>query len=205
MIEPVPGLRLFPGMLDRAAQESLLAAVREVVRAAPLFTPRMPRSGKPFSVAMTNCGPLGWVSGRDGYRYQPVHPETGKPWPPIPAGLTAIWQTVAGCPGLPQACLVNHYAPQARMGLHVDRDERDFTAPVVSVSLGDTCVFRYGGTERKDPTRSLKLNSGDVLVIGGAARPIHHGVDRIISGTSTLLSQPGRINLTLRRVDPVDE
>ena len=164
----------------------------------------MPRTAKPFSVRMSNCGPLGWVADKGGYRYQPDHPETGRPWPAIPSMLLDLWTTHAGYPAPPQACLINHYAPEARMGLHVDRDEQDFDAPVLSVSLGDTCVFRYGGLARSDPTASFRLASGDVLVMGGPARLIHHGVDRIIPGTSTLLSQPGRINLTLRRVDPPD-
>ena len=205
MIEPVAGLKWYPGYLDTQAQMSFAAEIREVVRAAPLFTPVMPKTGKPFSVRMTNCGPLGWVSDRDGYRYQPHHPKTGKPWPDMPAGLLRLWRDVSGYGHPPQACLVNHYAPEARMGLHVDRDEKDFDAPVVSVSLGDTCVFRYGGPARKDPTRSFKLQSGDVLVLGGSARLIHHGVDRILPGTSRLLSAPGRINLTLRRVGPADD
>ena len=204
-VEPVPGLRWFAGYFGTDAQVSLVEAVREAVRAAPLFTPVMPKTGRPFSVRMTNCGPLGWVSDRDGYRYQPAHPVTGKPWPPMPEALLRLWRDVSGYPHPPQACLVNHYAPEARMGLHVDRDERDFDAPVVSVSLGDTCVFRHGGEARKDPTRSFRLASGDVLVLGGPARLIHHGVDRIIANSSTLLSAPGRINLTLRRVGPPGE
>ncbi|MEZ5877222.1 MAG: alpha-ketoglutarate-dependent dioxygenase AlkB [Tepidamorphaceae bacterium] len=204
MIEPIPGLRWYPGYLDADAQASFVEAIRDVVRSAPLFTPVMPKTARPFSVRMTNCGPLGWVSDRDGYRYQPNHPQTGKPWPEMPGALLDLWRDVSGHDQAPQACLVNYYEPQARMGLHVDRDEKDFDAPVVSVSLGDTCVFRHGGTGRKDPTRSFRLQSGDVLVLGGPARLIHHGVDRILPGTSTLLPSPGRINLTLRRVDPPD-
>lgn len=203
-LEPLPGLKLHAGYLDRDAQQRLVADIRAVLADAPLFTPRMPRSGKPFSVRMSNCGPLGWVADKAGYRYQPLHPDTGAPWPAIPPALTDLWETLSGYPHPLQACLINHYAPDARMGLHVDRDEADFDAPVLSVSLGDTCVFRFGGDTRGDPTRSFKLVSGDVLVMGGAARLIHHGVDRILPGTSTLLSQPGRINLTLRRVDRPD-
>jgi alkylated DNA repair protein (DNA oxidative demethylase) len=194
------GFRLLPGFLDRAAQEALLAAVRTVVAHAPLYTPRMPRTGKPMSVRMTNCGPLGWVTDEAGYRYQPTHPETGMPWPPIPAPLLDAWNELARYPHPPEACLVNHYGPEARMGLHQDRDEQDFDAPVVSLSLGDTCLFRVGGTKRGDPTRSLRLASGDAVVMGGEARLVFHGVDRILPGTSTLLADGGRINLTLRRV-----
>jgi alkylated DNA repair protein (DNA oxidative demethylase) len=195
------GLRLVPGRLDRAAQEALAATLRDLVRRAPLFTPAMPRTGKPFSVRMTNLGPLGWVSDRDGgYRYQPSHPATGLPWPPIPDILLALWAELAGYPHPPEACLVNFYEATARMGLHQDRDEQEFEAPVLSVSLGDTCRFRVGGTNRADPTRSFPLASGDVVVLGGAARLAFHGVDRILPGTSTLLPNGGRINLTLRRV-----
>ena len=194
------GLRILPGYFDRPAQEALLAAVREVLRRAPLFTPRMPRSGKPMSVRMSNCGPLGWVTDERGYRYQPTHPETGVPWPPMPDIALAAWAALARYPHPPEACLVNFYGPAARMGLHQDRDEDDFSAPVVSFSLGDTCLFRVGGSKRSDPTRSLRLASGDALVLGGEARLAFHGVDRIMPGTSTLLPEAGRINLTLRRV-----
>jgi alkylated DNA repair protein (DNA oxidative demethylase) len=160
----------------------------------------MPKTGKLMSVRMTNCGPLGWMTDEAGYRYEPRHPQTGAPWPPIPDIALRAWRELSGYPHPPEACLVNVYGPDARMGLHQDRDEQDFSAPVVSLSLGDTCIFRIGGTKRSDPTRSLKLASGDALVLGGAARLAFHGVDRIIPGTSTLLSQGGRINLTLRRV-----
>lgn len=197
-----PGAVHFPGLLDAAAQRALVEELRAAAAAAPFFTPRMPRSGKPFSVRMTNCGPLGWVSDVAGYRYQPHHPETGRPWPPIPAAALEIWRTVADGPAPPEACLVNFYAPGARMGLHQDRDEKTFDAPVVSISLGDTAVFRIGGTGRKDPTTSLKLASGDVFVFGGEARLAFHGIDRVLAGSSTLLDKGGRLNLTLRRVTP---
>ena len=153
-----------------------------------------------MSVRMTNCGPLGWVTDERGYRYEPAHPETGEPWPPIPGLLLKAWSELAGYPHPPEACLVNVYGPEARMGLHQDRDEADFFAPVLSLSLGDTCLFRIGGLTRGGPTRSLRLASGDALVLGGEARLAFHGVDRIMPGTSTLLREGGRINLTLRRV-----
>ncbi len=194
------GLRVVPGYLDHDAQDRLLAAVREVVAQAPLYTPRMPRSGQPMSVRMTNCGPLGWMTDERGYRYQGTHPVTGTPWPPIPDVLMAAWNDLSGYPLPPQACLVNFYDSGARMGLHQDRDEEDFAAPVVSLSLGDTCLFRIGGTTRQGPTRSFRLASGDAVVLGGDARLAFHGVDRIIPGTSRLLAEGGRINLTLRRV-----
>jgi alkylated DNA repair protein (DNA oxidative demethylase) len=177
------GLKIAPGYLSSNEQDTLLAAIRAMVEAAPLFTPVMPKTGKPFSVRMSNCGPLGWVSDRDGYRYQPDHPVTGAPWPPIPDLLSQAWSALAGYPHPPQACLINY-----------------FDAPVVSLSLGDTALFRIGGTKRGDPTRSLRLASGDALVLGGEARLVFHGVDRIIAGTSSLLKDGGRINLTLRRV-----
>lgn len=195
-----PGLSYVPGHLDAAAQKGLLADVRGVMGAAPLFTPRMPRSGKPFSVRMTNCGPLGWISDRDGYRYQATHPETGAPWPAMPDAVLALWDELSGYPHPPQACLVNRYEPGARMGLHQDRDEEDLEAPVVSISLGDAAVFRFGGTSRREPTRSLRLQSGDALVLSGPARLVFHGVDRILGGSSALIEAGGRINLTLRRV-----
>ena len=203
MIELAPGLILHPAHFSRAEQEALVADIREVVRAAPLFTPTMPRTGKPFSVRMTNCGPLGWVSDRDGgYRYQATHPVTGARWPAMPPALLESWRDLAGFDAPPEACLVNFYAAGARMGLHVDSDEKEPRAPVLSISLGATCLFRYGGAKRDDPTRSVKLSSGDIVVIGGESRFCHHGVDRIYPGTSTLVSGDARINLTLRRVSP---
>jgi alkylated DNA repair protein (DNA oxidative demethylase) len=203
MIEVAPGLIYLPGYLDRAAQENLLARVRDIIRDAPLFTPRMPRTGKAFSVRMTNCGPLGWVSDQEhGYRYQPTHPETGAPWPEFPREIRTAWADIGGYGRPPEACLINYYTSGARMSLHQDRDEADFCAPVVSLSLGDTCLFRFGGTKRGGPTRSLKLASGDGLVLGGPARLAFHGVDRIVPGTSTLLPEGGRFNLTLRRATP---
>ena len=200
-----PGVDYFPGFLDRAAQEALRDDVLAILKRAPPFRPRMPRTGKPFSVMMSNCGSLGWVSDENGYRYAPAHPETGRPWPPLPEPLTAMWDDVAGYAHPPEACLINFYGPEAKMGLHQDRDEADFSAPVVSLSLGDSCLFRIGGLKRGDPTRSFRLNSGDVVVLGGTARLAFHGVDRIYPETSTLFAQAGltgggRINLTMRRV-----
>ena len=195
-----PGLRYLPGHVALPDQRQLVEELRAAVAAAPLFTPVMPRTGRPFSVRMTNLGPLGWVSDRAGYRYQPHHPESGQPWPPIPDLLLAIWRKLAGYPHDPEACLVNFYSGGAKMGLHRDADEEDFTAPVLSVSLGDTAVFRIGGPERGGKTQTIKLSSGDVLVMGGEARLCYHGIDRVLTGTSTLLKDGGRINLTLRRV-----
>ena len=195
-----PGVVHWPGRLAPAEQAALVAELRAVARKAPFFQPRMPKTGKPFSVRMTNCGPLGWVSDERGYRYQPEHPETGEPWPMMPAPLTALWEELSGYPHPPEACLVNFYAAGTKMGLHQDRDEQDFDAPVLSISLGDAALFRIGGTTRGGKTISLKLASGDVLLFGGEARLAYHGIDRILSGSSTLLPEGGRINLTLRRV-----
>ncbi|MDR4307709.1 alpha-ketoglutarate-dependent dioxygenase AlkB [Chelatococcus sambhunathii] len=195
------GLLLRPGYLDATAQAALLDALRAALADAPLFTPTMPRTGKPFSVRMSNLGPLGWVSDRDGgYRYQATHPETGRPWPAMPEVLLRAWSEIGGYPHPPEACLVNWYAQGTRMGLHQDRDEQDFDAPVVSLSLGDTALFRIGGLKRSDPTRSFRLASGDAMALAGESRLAFHGVDRILPGTSALLPNGGRINLTLRRV-----
>ncbi len=205
MIELAPGLLHVPDYLDLQEQQALVADLRGIVAAAPLFTPAMPRTGKPFSVRMTNCGPLGWVSDREGgYRYQTAHPETGAPWPPMPATVLRAWEELSGYPHPPEACLINFYTPEARMGLHQDRDELALDAPVLSLSLGDACVFRYGSRTRRGATKSLRLRSGDAMVIGGESRLIFHGVDRILPEGSTLLAQGGRINLTLRRVTRAD-
>ncbi|NTF43992.1 alpha-ketoglutarate-dependent dioxygenase AlkB [Rhizobium rhizogenes] len=197
------GIRHLPDYLDRPKQEALVEAIRAIVAEAPLYTPVMPGTGKEMSVRMTNCGSLGWVTDKQrGYRYQPTHPVTGKPWPAIPPQLLDLWNDIAGYEKPPQACLVNFYADDARMGLHQDRDEQDLAAPVLSISLGNTCLFRVGGLERNDRTLSFKLSSGDIVVLGGEGRLCFHGVDRIHPSTSTLLKNGGRINLTLRRVTP---
>lgn len=196
------GIRHFPDYLDRRAQEHLVELIRSVVAEAPLYTPEMPGTGKPMSVRMTNCGSLGWVTDRDkGYRYQPFHPATKKSWPAMPPELLDLWEKLVDYPKPPEACLINFYSDDAKMGLHQDKDENDFAAPVLSVSLGNSCLFRVGGLNRKDPTGSFRLASGDVVVLGGEGRLAFHGVDRIYAGTSTLLRNGGRINLTLRRVN----
>ena len=196
------GFRHLSGYLSPGRQSQLLGHLRSVIAAAPLYAPTMPRTGKPFSVRMTNCGPLGWVSDRiGGYRYQTEHPVTGRPWPEMPQLLLEVWREVAGYPVPPEACLVNYYAAGAKMGSHRDEDEEDIRAPVVSVSLGDDATFHIGGLQRTDPKRRLLLKSGDVVVLGGAARMAYHGIDRIHAGTSGLLAEGGRLNLTLRRVN----
>ena len=195
------GFRLWPGLLDRPAQEKLRAAVFERMRTGPLYIPRMPKSGTPMRVRMTNFGPLGWVTDKEqGYRYQATHPETGLPWPSMPDEVLELWDKLADYPAPPEACLVNLYEGDARMGLHVDSDEEAWDAPVLSISLGDTAIFRIGGVLRSDPTRSVRLASGDVCMLAGPSRRAYHGVDRILPGTSRLLPKGGRINLTVRRV-----
>jgi len=201
MSDHLSGFRYLAGCLSPQEQGQLVKEIRTIIAAAPLFLPTMPRTGKPFSVRMTNCGPLGWVSDKaGGYRYQPTHPTTGRPWPRLPNRLLVLWKEVAGLARPPEACLINYYAPGARMGTHRDEDETDRTAPVVSISLGDDATFHIGGLERADRKRRLRLKSGDVVVLGGAARLAYHGIDRIHPGTSSLIEEGGRFNLTLRRV-----
>ena len=203
MVEIAPGVLHFPVWLDVEAQQVLREEIRAVVRAAPFFRPRMPRTGKEFSVQMTNCGALGWVSDERGYRYQPTHPATGKPWPAMTPTVLKAWAEFAPGAAPAEACLVNFYAPNTKMGLHQDRDEADLTAPVVSLSLGDEALFRFGGVNRSDPTRSFRLRSGDAMILFGPARLAFHGVDRIIPSTTEQPGRkPGRLNLTLRRVNP---
>jgi alkylated DNA repair protein (DNA oxidative demethylase) len=192
------GFEFFAGLIPMGEQPDWVADLRAVVAAAPLIAPVTP-GGRPMSVRMTAAGRLGWVTDRAGYRYAPRHPGGG-PWPPIPPRVLALWHRVTGLAREPDCCLINFYGEGARMGLHQDRDEGDFSFPVLSVSLGDEGLFRMGGTERNAPTRSIWLRSGDVVVMGGEARLAWHGIDRIRHGSSTLLPQGGRINLTLRVV-----
>lgn len=192
------GVRIFQGALDRQAQIDLLEDVRCILRTAPLVQPYTP-SGKPMSVRMSAAGDFGWVTDRAGYRYQRLHPNSA-PWPPIPNSLLLLWSKYSNSTRTPECCLVNWYAPDAKMGLHQDRDEADLTQPVLSISLGDDARFRVGGTTRNDPTRSVWLSSGDIAVLGGAGRLAFHGVDKIRAGSSSLMPKGGRINLTLRVV-----
>jgi DNA oxidative demethylase len=196
-------MRLLPGHLTPDQQRTLLGEVRALLARAPLYGPVMPRSGSPYSVRMSNCGPLGWVSDRAGYRYAETHPVTGAPWPEIPAQVLELWHLATGAAYRPEACLINYYGPEAKLGLHRDQDERAPEAPILSISLGDTALFRLGGPERKSPTRSVRLTSGDMVVLEGPSRHWFHGVDRILPGTSRLLPEGGRFNLTLRRVNPI--
>ncbi len=204
MIQPlsvIPGFDLWPGLLSPGAQAELVAAVFEAARVAP-FANYATAYGKAMSVGMTSFGPLGWTSDASGYRYAEVHPGTGAPWPPMPRALLDLWAQLSDPETPPDSCLINLYRGEARMGPHQDRDEADPRFPVLSISLGDTAVFRIGGTSRKDPTRSLKLTSGDVCRLSGPARLAFHGVDRTLVGSSGLVPDGGRINLTLRRARP---
>ncbi len=193
----LPGFRLWPGALDAEAQQALLAEVMAAAQTAPFYRPVTP-GGRPFSVEMTGMGPLAWVSDRAGYRYQATHPISGQAWPPMPQSLLDLWDALTNWPAPPDACLVNLYRHEAKMGLHQDRDEADLTAPVLSVSLGDTAVFRIGPAEG-GKTHGLKLASGDVCALMGPARLARHGIDRLLTGSSQLVPGGGRINLTLRR------
>ena len=198
------GISFFPAYFSQSEQTDLLKLIRSVVQDAPLFQPVMPKTGTPMQVRMSNCGSLGWVTDKlGGYRYQEAHPVTGKVWPPIPDMLLDVWQAISGFDHPPEACLINFYSDTAKMGMHQDRDEQEMSAPVVSISLGDECLFRIGGTKRGGKTQSIRLSSGDIIVFGGPSRLRYHGVDRIYPNTSMLLKDGGRINLTLRRVTPV--
>lgn len=195
----IRGFEVYKGLMTERVQQDLVNDLRKIIRAAPLFSPQTPY-GKPMTVRMTSAGKYGWVSDQRGYRYEKNHP-FGMAWPEIPGSVLAIWDQVTGLTRRPECCLINFYASEARMGMHQDKDEASFDWPVVSVSLGDDGLFRIGNTTRGGKTESIWLTSGDVVVMGGAARLTYHGLDRIRPGTSTLLKDAGRVNLTLRVVD----
>ncbi len=205
MNTPFPsGFVYKPEYFGKTQQLALMSAVTEAVRGpAPFFQGRMPRTGQAISVVGSNFGPLGWVADITGYRYDPCHPKTGQPWPPMPQVLLDIWDDLTEYPSPPEACLINWYREGNKMGMHVDRDEHDLGAPIVSISLGDPARYRLGGPQRGGKTFSLKLSSGDVVVLAGEARQCYHGVDKIFYGQSLLVPKGGRINLTLRRVNRV--
>lgn len=196
-----PGVTLWREHFSPQEQKALLDAVLARLELAPLYKPVMPGNGKPFSVEESNFGALGWVSDKTGYRYQPTHPVTGSAWPDIPAMLLDVWNAINDGPP-PECCLVNLYRGAAKMGLHQDRDEKDTTAAVIGVSLGDEALFRIGGPQRGGKTQSVTLASGDVIAFGGPARLAYHGIDRIRPGTSRLVPGGGRLSLTLRRIRP---
>jgi alkylated DNA repair protein (DNA oxidative demethylase) len=185
----------------KPSEETLLAALREIVREAPfrrMFTP----GGHQMSVAMTNCGHAGWVTDPHGYRYDGADPESGKPWPEMPESFRELALHAAEEAGFsgftPDACLINRYAPGARMSLHQDKDEKDYAAPIVSVSLGLPAVFMFGGAKRSDKTQRHRLQHGDVVVWGGPSRLFFHGVAPLADGEHPLLGRQ-RINLTFRK------
>ena len=200
-MKDLSGFTLLPGRLDPAEQAALVDAVLAAAAEAP-FHRQLTPGGKPMGVQNTGLGPLGWVTDVRGYRYEPNHPLTGKRWPPMPQVLQTLWAELVDARTPADACLVNLYREGAKMGLHRDEDEADFRFPVLSVSLGDTAVFRLGGLKRADPTRSVRLASGDVCLLAGESRLAFHGVDRILSGSSRLVPGGGRINITLRRARP---
>jgi alkylated DNA repair protein (DNA oxidative demethylase) len=193
-------MRHLAGFLSPEEQAALLDDIRSVVRAAPLHLQTLPSTGQPFAVRTSNCGPLGWISDAAGYRYQPNHPVSGRPWPAFPASVLALWGRAAGVAYDPESCLINFYTASGRLGLHIDSTEQARSAPIVSLSLGDTAIFRLGRARRDDPTDRIEIASGDLLVLEGESRNWFHGVERIVPGTSRLLRNGGRINLTLRRV-----
>jgi len=198
------GFSHFPLYFSLEQQVDLIHLVKKGVEVAPFFQPTMPRTGTPLSVVMSNFGPLGWVTDKEkGYRYEDKHPKTQRPWPTLPELLQKLWEDVADYPALPEATLINWYKEDkaSKMGMHVDNDENDLRAPVVSVSLGDPAMFRIGGQKRGGKTQGLKLMSGDVVVLAGEARLCYHGVSKVYYGESALVPKGGRINLTMRRVN----
>lgn len=198
-----PGAVLLRGFAG-SSEGALLAGIADVAAAAP-FRHLLVRSGARMSVAMTNCGEVGWVSDRSGYRYDCRDPESGRAWPAMPPAFAELARRaaeVAGYPGYaPDACLVNRYAPGARLSLHQDRDEQELRAPIVSVSLGLPAVFLWGGQSRSDPIRRLRLVHGDVVVWGGPARMTYHGVAPLPDGEHAATGRV-RYNLTFRRARP---
>ena len=200
------GFRHYPVYFTPIQQQLLIDSVKAAILQAPYYQPTMPRTGRPLSVVMSNFGPLGWVTDKDkGYRYEAVHPKTAVPWPRLPDLLGKLWDEVTDFPAPPEATLINWYKEEktSKMGMHVDNDENELRAPVVSVSLGDPAMFRIGGPSRGGPTKGLKLFSGDVVVLAGKARLCHHGVSKVFYGESALVPKGGRINLTMRRVNGV--
>jgi alkylated DNA repair protein (DNA oxidative demethylase) len=185
----------------RPAEDELIAALREIVEQAP-FRHMLTPGGHQMSVAMTNCGSAGWVTDRSGYRYDTIDPESKKPWPPMPASFLALAKQAALEAGFDNfatdACLINRYQPGARMSLHQDRDEGDFGAPIVSVSLGLPAIFLFGGLKRSDKTQRYRLLHGDIAVWGGPARLVFHGVAPLADGEHAVLGRQ-RINLTFRK------
>lgn len=190
------GAIIWKNHISPSDQGEMVDALRGIAQEAPFRQFETP-GGHKMSVRMSGAGERSWVADRNGYRYD-LAQLNGAAWPEIPECMFAVWRDVAGVSRLPDTCLINYYGEGARMGLHQDRDEANLEWPVVSISLGDAALFRVGGRDRRDPTKSLWLNSGDVAVLAGSARLAFHGVDRIKFGSSALLPKSGRINVTLR-------
>ncbi len=183
-----------------SATPELLAALNEIASAAP-FRHMVTPGGFTMSVAMTNCGNFGWVSDRSGYRYDAADPETGHPWPAMPPVFRDLAQRAASAAGYefdPDCCLINRYAPGTKLSLHQDKDEHDFTAPIVSVSLGLPAVFLWGGLKRADRPRRIRLESGDIAIWGGPSRLTYHGIAPLADGAHPATGR-ARINLTFRK------
>lgn len=205
-LDPPPalpeGFILRPRFLDQAGQRRVLEALAGVLKAAPPVRTRT-KGGGQTSAAMTNCGAVGWWSDAKGYRYVAANPATGGSWPPIPVEFLYIIENVrknSPWPGFtPDACLINFYEPGAKMGLHQDRDEADFSQPIITVCLGDSADFLIGGFARTDKAFAVKVNSGDVILMGGASRMRFHGIRKIYPGTSPLAAVTGRYSLTFRK------
>jgi DNA oxidative demethylase len=198
--ELAPGAMVLRGQA-LAMTEEILAALRNVVTAAP-FRHMVTPGGFTMSVAMTNCGAAGWVTDRTGYRYDPCDPDSGRRWPAMPDAFRQLATAAAAAAGFPDfapdACLINRYQPGARLSLHQDRNERDMTAPIVSVSLGLPAAFQFGGMKRNDPVRRIALRHGDVVVWGGPSRLRYHGVLPLRDDAHPSLGRT-RVNLTLRK------
>ncbi|MGR3514651.1 MAG: alpha-ketoglutarate-dependent dioxygenase AlkB [Paracoccaceae bacterium] len=190
------GAEIWKSQLDRAAQVALVAELRDVAKVAPFRNDTTP-GGQKMTVRMSGAGDVSWTSSRAGYVYAETQSD-GRAWPRIPVALVDLWHTLTALDQAPDSCLVNFYGEGARMGLHQDRDECDTSWPVVSVSLGDEAQFRVGGPKRSDPTKSIWLSSGDIVVLKGPSRLAYHGIDRIKFGSSALLERGGRLNVTLR-------
>ena len=200
------GFKHYPLYFSHEQQRVLIEHVQRAVKTAPFYQPTMPRTGAPLSVVMSNFGPLGWVTDKEkGYRYEALHPNTNAPWPDLPERLGTLWDDVTAYPARPEATLINWYKKDksSKMGMHVDNDEKDLRAPVVSVSLGDPAMFRIGGPKRSGPTQGIKLFSGDVVVLSGQARMCYHGVSKVYYGESAIVPKGGRVNLTIRRVNEI--
>lgn len=194
------GLTYLPGFALPLEKE-LLAEISQITNAAP-FRNMLTPGGQRMSAAMTNCGEVGWVTDRKGYRYDPLDPESERRWPPLPESFARLAQLAAAAGGFsgfrPDVCLINRYEPGARMSLHQDRDERDYSAPIVSVSLGLDATFLFGGLKRSDRPHRLPLAHGDVLVWGGEKRLVYHGIAAVADGSHPTVGRM-RLNLTMRK------